>query len=304
MAACKGALCASSARRCGCTSTQDSPIPHEYCFLDLDGLERSLDLGSLEGLDAARRRLRQRAAAGARPRRGARALRRRGRHRPPPRQQPLRRRQPGRRQRVVDRRDPGHGVRPAGRRADAEIAEALYVGLVTDTGRFQYRTTSPAALRLARASGGARRRRAQGVSSWCSRRCRTRKKQLLGRVLEHAQPFARRPAAGQLRDPRRPGAGGGGRGDDRGPDRPPPRGRGRAGRRPDPRAGAAGRRDDHAQPGLAALPRGRSTCRRSPASRAAAGTSRRPASRIPASVEEIRDFIVAEVDEQLAESAA
>ena len=28
------------------------------------------------------------------------------------------------------------------------IAESLYVGLVTDTGRFQYRTTSPAALRL------------------------------------------------------------------------------------------------------------------------------------------------------------
>jgi phosphoesterase RecJ-like protein len=30
-----------------------------------------------------------------------------------------------------------------------KIAEALYVGLVTDTGKFQYRTTSPAALRLA-----------------------------------------------------------------------------------------------------------------------------------------------------------
>ena len=30
-----------------------------------------------------------------------------------------------------------------------KIAEALYVGLVTDTGRFQYRTTSPEALRLA-----------------------------------------------------------------------------------------------------------------------------------------------------------
>ncbi len=29
-----------------------------------------------------------------------------------------------------------------------KIAEALYVGLVTDTGRFQYRTTSPTALRL------------------------------------------------------------------------------------------------------------------------------------------------------------
>ncbi len=30
-----------------------------------------------------------------------------------------------------------------------KVAESLYVGLVTDTGRFQYRTTSPAALRLA-----------------------------------------------------------------------------------------------------------------------------------------------------------
>src|SRR5256885_11116120 len=30
-----------------------------------------------------------------------------------------------------------------------EVAESLYVGLVTDTGRFQYRTTRPAALRLA-----------------------------------------------------------------------------------------------------------------------------------------------------------
>jgi len=30
-----------------------------------------------------------------------------------------------------------------------EVAEALYVGMVTDTGRFQYRTTSPEALRVA-----------------------------------------------------------------------------------------------------------------------------------------------------------
>src|SRR4029077_5570749 len=30
-----------------------------------------------------------------------------------------------------------------------EIAEALYVGLVTDTGRFQYTNTTPKALRLA-----------------------------------------------------------------------------------------------------------------------------------------------------------
>jgi bifunctional oligoribonuclease and PAP phosphatase NrnA len=32
---------------------------------------------------------------------------------------------------------------------DAELAEALYVGLVTDTGRFQYSNTTPRALRLA-----------------------------------------------------------------------------------------------------------------------------------------------------------
>ena len=44
----------------------------------------------------------------------------------------------------------------------APIAEALYAGLVTDTGRFQYRTTSPAALRLVGA-WSSRRRRAQGL---------------------------------------------------------------------------------------------------------------------------------------------
>jgi phosphoesterase RecJ-like protein len=37
----------------------------------------------------------------------------------------------------------------ARRRADPEIAEALYVGLVTDTGRFQYSNTTPKSFRLA-----------------------------------------------------------------------------------------------------------------------------------------------------------
>ena len=49
------------------------------------------------------------------------------------------------------------------------IAESLYVGLVTDTGRFQYRTTSPAALRLGARLVEAGRRRAQDLRAACSR---------------------------------------------------------------------------------------------------------------------------------------
>ena len=58
------------------------------------------------GLDAARAGLRQRAPAGPRPRGPAGRLRHGRGHRPPPRQQPLRRGQPGRRPRLLDRRDP------------------------------------------------------------------------------------------------------------------------------------------------------------------------------------------------------
>ena len=70
-----------------------------------------------------------------------------------------------------------------------EIAEALYVGLVTDTGRFQYRTTSPDG-----AAAGARgwSRPAPTCtrsSSGCSRACSSASSLLLGRVIEHAVPY-------------------------------------------------------------------------------------------------------------------
>jgi bifunctional oligoribonuclease and PAP phosphatase NrnA len=69
-----------------------------------------------------------------------------------------------------------------------EIAEALYVGLVTDTGRFQYRTTSPAALRL-----GARLVEAgvdvHKVFERVFESVQPGKLRLLGRVIDHAVPY-------------------------------------------------------------------------------------------------------------------
>jgi len=69
-----------------------------------------------------------------------------------------------------------------------EIAEALYVGLVTDTGRFQYRTTSPAALRL-----GARLVEAgvdvHKVFERVFESMQPGKLRLLGRVIDHAVPY-------------------------------------------------------------------------------------------------------------------
>jgi bifunctional oligoribonuclease and PAP phosphatase NrnA len=68
------------------------------------------------------------------------------------------------------------------------IAEALYVGLVTDTGRFQYRTTSPAALRL-----GARLVEAgvdvHRVFERVFESVQPGKLRLLGRVIDHAVPY-------------------------------------------------------------------------------------------------------------------
>ena len=68
------------------------------------------------------------------------------------------------------------------------IAEALYVGLVTDTGRFQYRTTSPAALRL-----GARLVEAgvdvHKVFERVFESVQPGKLRLLGRVIDHAVPY-------------------------------------------------------------------------------------------------------------------
>jgi phosphoesterase RecJ-like protein len=68
------------------------------------------------------------------------------------------------------------------------IAESLYVGLVTDTGRFQYRTTSPAALRL-----GARLVEAgvdvHKIFERVFESIQPGKLKLLGRVIDHAESY-------------------------------------------------------------------------------------------------------------------
>ena len=68
------------------------------------------------------------------------------------------------------------------------IAEALYVGLVTDTGRFQYRTTSPDALRLAArlVEAGVDVHR---IFELVFESVQLGKLSLLGRVIEHTVPY-------------------------------------------------------------------------------------------------------------------
>jgi bifunctional oligoribonuclease and PAP phosphatase NrnA len=127
---------------------RDSSIPHEVSFLDVTGLEREIDPASLEGwtllaVDCGNER---RLGPGHEALRAAAAT-------------------------VVDidhHHDNSrfgdvnlvvgtasssaeiltHVFDGLGVEITPAIAEALYVGLVTDTGRFQYRTTSPDALRL------------------------------------------------------------------------------------------------------------------------------------------------------------
>ena len=69
-----------------------------------------------------------------------------------------------------------------------EIAEALYVGLVTDTGRFQYANTSPKALRLAAelVEAGAD---VHGIFRNVYETVQIAKLKLLGRALDHAQVY-------------------------------------------------------------------------------------------------------------------
>ena len=166
----------------------ESSVPHEVAFLDMEGLERTVDPDSLEGwtllaLDCGNER-----------RLGA--------------QHPdlLSRCSP-----VIDV-DHHHdnsrfgGVNlidgsasstaeilvgifdHLGAEITPEIAESLYVGLVTDTGRFQYRTTSPAALRL-----GARLVESgvdvHKVFERVFESVQPGKLRLLGRVIDHAVPY-------------------------------------------------------------------------------------------------------------------
>jgi phosphoesterase RecJ-like protein len=167
----------------------DSPIPSEYDFLRMDGVERSIDPGSTEGwtllaLDCGNER------------------------RLGPDHEQLR---AGFAQVIdVDHHHDnsrfgdvnyvdGHASSTAeilartfdglGVDLTPQIAESLYVGLVTDTGRFQYRTTSPAALRLAArlVESGAD---VHKVFELVFETVPMGKMLLLGRVLAHAQPFA------------------------------------------------------------------------------------------------------------------
>ena len=71
-------------------------------------------------------------------------------HRPPPRQHPLRHREPRGARGVVHGRDRVAALpRSSAPRSPPAIADALYVGLVTDTGRFMYENTSAEAHRMA-----------------------------------------------------------------------------------------------------------------------------------------------------------
>ena len=164
-----------------------APLPGEYRFLELEQLglhrERPADLARAR---ARRGRLRERE-----PRRRRAGARRRGavhdQHRPPSRQPALRRREPRSsptpRRRARCSRDV---FRELGVELTPEIAEALYIALVTDTGRFQYANTTPKALRLAAdlvEAGADVHRVFQGVYE----NVQFAKLKLLARALERAQ---------------------------------------------------------------------------------------------------------------------
>ena len=132
-----------------------------------------------------------------------------------------------------------------------EIAEALYAGLVTDTGRFQYANTTPKALRLAAdllEAGADIQRIFQGVYESME----FAKLKLLARALDRAKLYHEGHVVVSylLRDRLR--RGGGGRAVLRGDHRRAPRRRGRRARGADP--GAAARGQPRAE-GVAALVR-------------------------------------------------
>ena len=165
-----------------------SPIPHEVSFLDTTGLERDVEPASIEGwtllaLDCGNERrlgdmhAELRAAAG--------TVIDVDHHHDNSRFGDVN---------LID----GHASSTAeilvrifdalGVELTAEIAEPLYVGLVTDTGRFQYRTTSPEALQLAArlVEAGVDVHR---IFELVFESVELGKLRLLGRVIEHARPF-------------------------------------------------------------------------------------------------------------------
>ena len=160
-------------------AADEFPLPYEYRFFALDGLVSV----------AARRRrgphdrvpgLRQH-----RPQPGRRAQARRRahpQHRPPPRQHALRDGQPRRARGLVHGRDRvGPHARARASSPRTAIAEALYVGLVTDTGRFMYENTGTARPRHGRRADRRRRRRPRDLPPPLRGRSRYGKLELLAR---------------------------------------------------------------------------------------------------------------------------
>jgi len=166
----------------------DSPLPHEYGFLNVEGLERTIEPGSTAGWTLLALDCGNEARLGpdhAELRAGFDRVIDVDHHHDNSRFGDVN---------YVD----GHASSTAeilarvfdglGVNLTPAIAEALYVGLVTDTGRFQYRTTSSASLRLAArlVESGADVHR---IFELVFETQPMDKKRLLGRVLEHMQPY-------------------------------------------------------------------------------------------------------------------
>ena len=167
---------------------EDSPLPAEYQFLDLDGLERRLDPATLSGwtllaLDCGNER--RLGPDGPDLLSAFDAVVDIDHHHDNSRFGSAN---------LID----GHASSTAeilvavfdrlGAEITPEVAEALYVGMVTDTGRFQYRTTSADSLRIAArlVESGADIHK---IFELVFETVPWGKTRLLGRVLEHAVPY-------------------------------------------------------------------------------------------------------------------
>jgi bifunctional oligoribonuclease and PAP phosphatase NrnA len=166
--------------------TGTAPLPAEYAFLELDGLSRTLpgDLGArvLVAVDCANERRIGEAETGVE---GAELVVNVDHHHDNDRFGDVV---------LIDDRASSTAeiVRDILRELDValtpEIAQALYVGLVTDTGRFQYSNTTPKALELAAelVAAGAD---VQGVFQHVYETVQFAKLKLLARALERAQLY-------------------------------------------------------------------------------------------------------------------
>ena len=275
-------------------AADEFPLPYEYRFLELPQLvtavpadvdERTvifLDCGNIDRNPADGLK-----HAGADPQ-----------HRPPPRQHALRHARPRRaRTRRARRRSIWDLMRGLGVELTQPIAEALYVGLVTDTGRFMYENTGSRAHVMAAELIDAGidvhaiyRRLYEGIPQG--------KLELLARGLCAVERFdgglltvTQLTREDYAVDRRR-------RELLRGRRRPPALGRGHRGRGPGARPARPTARAPRARC-RCARPTTASTSRRSPARRAAAGTAARPASRPTSSSPSSSRSCAAQLAEQL-----